>query len=77
MEDIATHLCDVGESVDAIFVRSALAASPFPRLRIVHLLVSHFPIDLENPFAVLQHMIHDRPREGVLGVGVDVHPHDP
>src|SRR5579863_4508532 len=41
--------------------------------RIVLLLVADFTVDLEHARVILEHVVGDRPREGVLRVGVDVH----
>ena len=48
-----------------------------PTARVVHLLVSDFTVDFEDPGIVRQHGVRDRARIGVLGVGVEVHLDDP
>ena len=46
------------------------------RARVVDLLVADLALDLEHAVVVLEHVVHDRAGERVLGVGVDVHLHD-
>src|SRR5689334_22695012 len=47
-----------------------------PRARVVGLLVADLAVDLQHTVVVAEHVRGDRPGEGVLGVGVDVHLHD-
>src|SRR5699024_503848 len=46
-----------------------------PGAGVVLLLVADLAVDLQHAGVVLQHPAGDRAREGVLGVGVDVHLH--
>ena len=47
-----------------------------PGARVVELLGADLAVDLEHAVVVLEHVVDDRPGEGVLRVGVDVHLHD-
>ncbi len=47
-----------------------------PGARVVGLLVADLAVDLQHAVVVGEHVRGDRPGEGVLGVGVDVHLHD-
>ena len=44
-----------------------------PGARVVGLLVADLAVDLQHAVVVREHVVGDRPGEGVLGVGVDVH----
>ncbi|MBG9886995.1 hypothetical protein ABE10_10645, partial [Bacillus toyonensis] len=47
-----------------------------PGARVVDLLVADLAVHLQDAVVVREHVACDRPGEGVLGVGVDVHLHD-
>ena len=54
--------------------RAAMPASAALPMRAGRtLLVADLAVDLEHAVVVVEHVARDRPGEGVLGVGVDVH----